>query len=63
MKANHCRECGSNEIIIYLQSGPLAEDFGYYVQCLICGCKTAVYPKQNKAIKAWNEGDIIRGLV
>ena len=57
MSPNACPKCGG-EWIIYLVNGPLIEDFGYYVKCENCGCATEIHRKENKAIKAWNEGEV-----
>ena len=62
MKPNLCPRCGG-EWIIYIVSGPLHEDFGYYVECEECGCTTETYRKENKAVKAWNEGEVKNALV
>ena len=50
MKPNLCPRCGG-DWIIYIVSGPLHEDFGYYVECEECGCTTETYRKEIRLLK------------
>lgn len=54
MKLRNCPFCGSDNVKINYPYS-YAESSVSCVQCYGCGCTTAVFDSEDKAIEAWNQ--------
>lgn len=54
--SKYCRKCGAEQKHVHVSYIAGA----CYVYCDSCGAETGIYATRDKAIEAWNRGEVLR---